>query len=190
MRRHLRWPLRRPADGQQRAHRREGDGTRSRGLISSSRRIFSTALVGSYPLVPTRFTRVHFSSPVSSMCLRAKRPPEDTRWPSSRGTAPRKKASPAAQRTGGHQRVTTRNTTGGLTTPTNGTDPETQVSGRSVPIQKFARDASHTIAVGSQGFGLYKSLRSPVALKKQICDPFVQKFARDAEQWKRNDPNC
>ena len=58
---------------------------------------------------------------------------------------------------------------------------------RSVPIQDFARDASHTVAVGSQGFGLYKSLRSPVALKKQICDTFDPAVT---EQWKRNDPNC
>ena len=50
---------RRPAAGRQRAAlRREGDGTRSRGLISPSRRMFSTAPVGVYPLVPTRFHRV------------------------------------------------------------------------------------------------------------------------------------
>ena len=62
-RRHLRWLPRSPADGQQRAAlRREGDGTRSPGLISRSRRMFSAAPAGSYPLVPARFTRVHFSS--------------------------------------------------------------------------------------------------------------------------------
>ena len=42
----------------------------SRGLISPSRRMFSVG--GLVPLVPTRFTEVHFSSPVSSMCLLAK----------------------------------------------------------------------------------------------------------------------
>ena len=67
------WLPRRPADGQQRALRREGDGTRSRGLISPSRRTFSTTPAGGLiPLVPTRFTEVHISSPVSSMCLQAK----------------------------------------------------------------------------------------------------------------------
>ena len=46
MRRHLHWSPRRPADGQQRAAlRRGGDGTQSRGLISPSRRMFSTAPV-------------------------------------------------------------------------------------------------------------------------------------------------
>ena len=53
--------------------RREGDGTRSRGLTSPSRRMFSTAPVGGLVLlVLTRFTEVHISSPVPSMCLRAK----------------------------------------------------------------------------------------------------------------------
>ena len=38
-----------------------------------SRRMFSSAPAGGHaPLVPTRFTEVHISSPVSSMCLRAK----------------------------------------------------------------------------------------------------------------------
>ena len=38
------------------------------------------------------------------------------RWRSSRGTAPKTKSRPAAQRTGGHRRVATRKTTGDLTT--------------------------------------------------------------------------
>ena len=47
--------------------------TRSRGLISPSLRMFSTApAVGLIPLVTTRDIGVHISSPVSSMCLRAK----------------------------------------------------------------------------------------------------------------------
>ena len=42
--------------------------------------MYSTAPVsGLVLLVPTRFTRVHFSSPVSSMCLRAKDHLEDTK---------------------------------------------------------------------------------------------------------------
>ena len=70
------WPPRRPADGQQRAALRErvtGHQEGSRGLISPSRRLFSTAPAGGLiPLVPTRDIGVHISSPVSSMCLRAK----------------------------------------------------------------------------------------------------------------------
>ena len=68
------WPPRRPADGQQwAALRREFDGTRSLGLISPSRRMFSTAPArGLIPLVPTRDIGVHISSPVSGMCLWAK----------------------------------------------------------------------------------------------------------------------
>ena len=60
LRRHHRQPPQRPADGQQRAAlRREGDWNTKkgpRGLISPSRRMFSTAPVGSYPLVLPRDT--------------------------------------------------------------------------------------------------------------------------------------
>ena len=121
-------PPRRPADGQQRAAlRREGDGTRSRGLINPCRRMFSTA--------PARG--------LSSWCLRAS--PKSTsahqcpacafgqkttlrapRWRSSRASAPTRKTSQAAQRTGGHRRVATRETTGDLATRRGAGDPETR----------------------------------------------------------------
>ena len=96
------WPPRRPADGQQRAALRErvtGHQEGSRGLINPSRRMFSTA--------PVRR--------LSSWCLRVS--PESTsaqqcpayacgqktilrapRWRSPRGTAPKRKSRPAAQR--------------------------------------------------------------------------------------------
>ena len=122
------WPPRRPADGPQRARPpREGDGTRSGGLISPSRRIFSMAPEGwgLIPLVPTRFTEVRISSLVSTPVPAGKRPPEDARWRSS----PHKKSSPAAQRTGGHRRVTTRKTTGDLATRRGGGDPKRELSG-------------------------------------------------------------
>ena len=95
------WPPRRPADGQQRAAlRREGDGTRSRGLISPSRRMYSTAPVrGLILLVPTRFTEVHISSPVSSMSLRAKDHLEGTKVAVSPEVL-RRKQSPDRQRSG------------------------------------------------------------------------------------------
>ena len=48
--------------------------------------------------MPTRFTRVHFSSPVSSMCLQAKRPPGDTRW--RLPEVPRSTRRPVQQRSG------------------------------------------------------------------------------------------
>ena len=53
---------------------------------------------------------------VPSMCLRAKRRPEDTRGRPSRGTAPKRKTSAAAQRTGGHREVATRKATGDTAT--------------------------------------------------------------------------
>ena len=82
----------------------EERGTRSRGLISPSRRR------GSYPVVPTRVTEVHISS-TSVPYARPSVPGTGRR--SSRGAAPHRKTSPAAQRTGGHRRVATGKTTAG-----------------------------------------------------------------------------
>ena len=112
------WPPQRPADGQQRAAlRREGDGTRPRGLIIPSRRKFSTAPAERLiPLVSTRDIGVHTSSPVSSMCLRAKDHLEGTKvavFP--RYCAPQKVQTGSAA-AGGYRRVATRKTTGDLAT--------------------------------------------------------------------------
>ena len=72
---------------------------------------------------------LHQSANVSSMCQRAKRPPEDTRWRPSRGAAPCRKTSPVAQRTGGHQRVVTRKATGDLTSRREQAIPQTADGG-------------------------------------------------------------
>ena len=97
MGRHLRWPPRRPADGQQRAALRErvtGHQEGSRGLIIPSLRMLSTAPAGGLiPLVPARVTEVHISSPVSSTCLRAKDHLEGTKV----AVSPTRKTRPAAQ---------------------------------------------------------------------------------------------
>ena len=120
------WPPRRPADGQQRAAlRRECDGTRSRGPDQTQSSHVLNGTSGGLVLWCLRVTSEPTSAhPCLSVCLRAKRPPEDTRWRSSRGTAPHKKSSLAAQRTGGHRRVTTRKTTGDLATRRGAGDPE------------------------------------------------------------------
>ena len=123
------WPPRRPADGQQRAGPpREGDGTPRRVPGSdqpqSSHVLYGTS-EGFILLVPTRFTEVHISSPVSSMCLRAKDHFEGTKvavFP--KPLRPTRKTSRAAQRTGGHRRVATRKTTGVLATRRGAGDPE------------------------------------------------------------------
>ena len=73
------------------------DGTKSRGLISPCRHMFSVAPAeGLIPLVPTRDIEVHVSSLVSTLVPAGKRPPEDTRWRSSRASAPHNKTSRAA----------------------------------------------------------------------------------------------
>ena len=53
---------------------------------------------------------------------RAERPPEDTRWRLSRGTATRRKT----QRTGGHRGVATRKATGDPATPRRSGRPQVQ----------------------------------------------------------------
>ena len=77
-------------------------------------------------LVPTRFTEVHISSPVPSMCLRAKDHLEGTKvavFP--RYCAPQKVQTGSAA-AGGHRRVATRETTGDLATRRGAGDPETR----------------------------------------------------------------
>ena len=75
-------------------------------------------------LVPTRFTEIHISSTVSSMCLRAKDHLEGTKVAvSPRYCAPQKVQTGSAA-AGGHRRVATRKTTGDLTTRRGAGDPE------------------------------------------------------------------
>ena len=116
-----RWPPRRPADGQQRAALRRGsDGTRSRGLSSPSRRMFSTAPAGvSFPLVPARDT----GSPRQlTPCAVSKSSYRHQEAVFPRYCAPQKVKTGSAA-AGGHRRVATRKTTGG-NPATKGTDPE------------------------------------------------------------------
>ena len=122
MRRHSELAPRRPADGQQRAAlRREGDGTPRRVPGSdppqSSHVLYGTSGVLSSAAYALHQSLLQLKSVLS--CLQAKRPPEDTRWRSSRGTT-----SSAAKRTGGHRRVATRKTTGDLATQRGASDPE------------------------------------------------------------------
>ena len=96
------WPPQRPADGQQRAALRErvtGHQEGSRGLISPSRRMFSTAPVrglSSWCLrVSPKSTSAHQCPACACGQKSTLRAP---RWRSSRGTAPYRKSRPAAQR--------------------------------------------------------------------------------------------
>ena len=121
------WPPRRPADGQQRAAlRREGDGTPRRFPGSDhpqSSHVLYGASEGFILLVPTRFTEVHISSPVSSMCLRAK-DLEGTKVAVFPSYCAVQKVQTGSAAAGGHRRVATRKTTGDLTTRRGAGDPE------------------------------------------------------------------
>ena len=98
----------------------------SRGLISPNRRMFSTAPVRglSWCLrVSLNFTSAQQCPACAFGQKTTLRAP---RWRSSRGTAPKTKSRPAAQRTGGHRGVATRKTTGDLATRRGAGDPETR----------------------------------------------------------------
>ena len=105
---------------------REGDGTVSRGLISPSRRIFSTAPAGLI-LWCLRVSPKSFSAhqcPASG-CGQKDHP----RTPG--GGLPevlRPTRRPVRQRTGSHRRAATRKTTGGYPA-IKGTDPGTELNG-------------------------------------------------------------
>ena len=127
MRRHLHWPPRRPADGQQRAAlRREGDGT-PRRVPGSDQPQSSHVLYGTSEafilLVPTRFTEVHISSTVSSLSLRAKDHLEGTKVAVFPMYCAENKVQTGSAAAGGHRSVATRKTTGDLTTRRGAGDP-------------------------------------------------------------------
>ena len=113
-----------PTASSRRPPRREGDGTRSRGLISPSRRTFSAAPAGVLsvwcPRVSPKSTSAHQCPACACGQKTTLRAP---RWRPSRGTAPRKKTCPAAQRTGGHRRVATRKVTDDRATRRGAVDP-------------------------------------------------------------------
>ena len=99
----------------------------SRGLISPSRRMFSTAPVrGFILLVPTRFTEFHISSPVPSMSLRAKDHLEGTKVAVFPRYCAENKVQTGSAAAGGHRGVATRKTTGDLATRRGAGDPETR----------------------------------------------------------------
>ena len=74
--------------------------------------------------MPTRFTEIHISSPVSSMCLRAKDHLEGTKVAVFRRYSAEQKVQTGSAAAGGHRRVATRKTTGDLATRRGAGDPE------------------------------------------------------------------
>ena len=146
------WPPRRPADGQQRAAlRREGDGTPRRAPGSdqpqSSHVLYGTG-EGFILLVPTRFTEVHISSTVSSMCLRAKDHLEGTKVAVFPRNCAEEKVQTGSAAAGGHRRVATRKTTGDLTTRKGAGDPVRRPEWMTVSRYGHLRSAPVVVDVG------------------------------------------
>ena len=73
--------------------------------------------------MPTRFTEVHISSTVSSMCLRAKDHLEGTKVAVFPKNYAKQKVQTGSAAAGGHRGVATRETTGDLATRRGAGDP-------------------------------------------------------------------
>ena len=133
---------------------RESDGTRSQGLISPSRRTFSTAPAGLLiPLVPTRVIGVHISSPMSSMCLRAKDHLEGTEVVVFPRYCAENKVQTGSAAAGGHRSVGTRKTMGGLASRRGTGDPERQAEWTTVLRYGHLRSAPVVVDAGYAGSG-------------------------------------
>ena len=134
--------------------------------------MFSTAPAGGLiPLVPTRFTEVHISSPVSTPVPAGKRPPEDTRvavFPSL--CTPQERPV-----------VATRKTTGDLATRGGAGDPETRAEW--MMVLRHGRLWSAPVAVDAgyarSGNRLH-SLQRSVNSTRFAASPMVYRLSDDA----------
>ena len=166
------WPPQRPADGQQRAAlRREGDGTPRRVPRSDqpqSSHVLYGASEGFILLVPARFTEVHISSAVSSMCLRAKDHLEGTKVAVFPRNCAEEKVQTGSAAAGGHRRVATRKTTGDLTTRRGAGNPVRRAEWMTVSRYGHLRSAPTLV---TQGVGTACTPCSAVALQAPVLAP-------------------
>ena len=98
--------------------------------------------------MPTRFTKVHISSPVSSMCLRAKDHLEGTKVAVFPRNCAEQKVQTASAAAGGHRGVATRKTTGDLTTRRGAGDPVRRAEWTTVPRYGHLRSAPDEVDAG------------------------------------------
>ena len=111
--------------------------------------MFSTAPVeGFILLVPTRFTEFHISSPVSSMCLRAKDHLEGTMVAVFPRNCAEQKVQTDSAAAGGHRGVATRKTTGDLATRRGAGDPERRAEWMKVSRYGHLRSAPVVVDAG------------------------------------------
>ena len=115
--------------------------------------------------MPTRFTEVHISSPVSSMCLRAKVHLEGTKVAVSPRYCAENKVQTGSAAAGGHRRVATRETTGDLATRRGAGDPVRRAEWMTVSRYGHLQSAPVVVGVGyTQGVGTAYTPCSPVVL--------------------------
>ena len=98
--------------------------------------------------MPTRFTEVHISSTVSSMCLRAKDHLEGTKVAVFPRYCAEQKVQTGSAAAGGHRRVATRKTTGDLATRRGAGDPERRAEWTTVSRYGHLRSAPVVVDAG------------------------------------------
>ena len=98
--------------------------------------------------MPTRFTEFHISSPVPSMCLRAKDHLEGTKVAVFPRYCAEQKVQTGSAAAGGHRGVATRKTTGDLTTRRGAGDPERRAEWMTVSRYGHLRSAPVVVDVG------------------------------------------
>ena len=123
--------------------------------------------------MPTRFTEVHISSPVSSMCLRAKVHLEGTKVAVFPRYCAEKKVQTGSAAAGGHRRVATRKTTGDLTTRRGAGDPKRRAEWMTVSRYGHLRSAPVVVDVGARSGNRLRSVQpcgSPRARHGRLLD--------------------
>ena len=103
--------------------------------------------------MPTRFTEVHVSSTVSSMCLLAKDHLEGTKVAVFPRYGAENKVQTGSAAAGGHRGVATRKTTGDLATRRGAGDPETRAEWTTVLRYGHLRSAPVVVDAGYAGVG-------------------------------------
>ena len=129
----------------------------------------------------TRFTEVHISSTVSSMCLRAKEHLEGTKVAVFPRYCAEQKVQTGSAAAGGHRGVATRKTTGDLTTRRGVGDPVRRAEWMTVYRYGHLRSAPVVVDAGYARSGKrLHSLQRSVNSTRFGASPMAYRFSGDA----------
>ena len=126
--------------------------------------------------MPTRFTEVHISSTVSSMCLRAKDHLEGTKVAVFPRNCAEQKVQTGSAAAGGHRGVATKKTTGDLTTRRGAGDPERRAEWTTVSRHGHLQSALVVVDAGVRTEWEPPTLRAPLCslyALRRLLDGFL-----------------